>query len=207
AEWRGLLDISLHNTELIQQLKTIRRRKAYDLMKYEHILQLPARKVNEFLAKEAEKPSKIVKEEGEEIVEGIEFEQKNKAARVIQRAVKEKRKEQRFRPQRRLELIGKINDRINERKVLHKEHLAIVEDKLAAYRAARERDAAAFAKRQLIIQSMKRNIAVLNSIKPGMSVTPSLLKCLGSTRPLSDYKASINHEEEMEKIEDSLLDL
>uniref|UniRef100_A0A0K0DAQ0 Uncharacterized protein n=1 Tax=Angiostrongylus cantonensis TaxID=6313 RepID=A0A0K0DAQ0_ANGCA len=164
AEWRGLLDISLHNTELIQQLKTIRRRKAYDLMKYEHILQLPARKVNEFLAKEAEKPSKIVKEEGEEIVEGIEFEQKNKAARVIQRA-------------------------------------------LAAYRAARERDAAAFAKRQLIIQSMKRNIAVLNSIKPGTSVTPSLLKCLGSTRPLSDYKASINHEEEMEKIEDSLLDL
>ncbi|VDM58814.1 unnamed protein product [Angiostrongylus costaricensis] len=133
-------------------------------MKYEHILQLPARKVNEFLAKESEKPSKIVKEESEEVLEGIEFERKNKAATVIQRT-------------------------------------------LAAYRAARERDAAAFAKRQLIIQSMKRDIAVLNSIKPGMSVTPSLLKRLGSTRPLSDYKASINHEEEMEKIESSLLDL
>ncbi|VDO41351.1 unnamed protein product [Haemonchus placei] len=27
AEWRGLQDISLHNTELIEQLKAIRRRK------------------------------------------------------------------------------------------------------------------------------------------------------------------------------------
>ncbi|RCN47997.1 hypothetical protein ANCCAN_05936, partial [Ancylostoma caninum] len=27
SEWRGLQDISLHNTELIEQLKAIRRRK------------------------------------------------------------------------------------------------------------------------------------------------------------------------------------
>ncbi|KAK5982248.1 hypothetical protein GCK32_017475 [Trichostrongylus colubriformis] len=88
TEWRGLQDISLHNTELIEQLKAIRRRKAYDLMKYEHILQLPARQVKEFLAKENAMPSKIMKEESESILERIENEKRNKAATVIQRLFK-----------------------------------------------------------------------------------------------------------------------
>uniref|UniRef100_A0A7I4YCF5 Uncharacterized protein n=1 Tax=Haemonchus contortus TaxID=6289 RepID=A0A7I4YCF5_HAECO len=217
AEWRGLQDISLHNTELIEQLKAIRRRKAYDLMKYEHILQLPARQVKEFLAKEHATPSKVMKDESEEILLRIEDEKRNKAAAVIQRLFKayhRKRLAERYlrsitviRPQRRVELIGIINERLSGRKTLRKDHLPIMKEKLAAYRAARGQDAESFAKRQLIIQSMKRDIAVLNTISPNMSVSPALLKCLGSTRPLAKYKASLFYEDEMERIEDRLLDL
>lgn len=61
--------------------------QAYDLMKYEHILQLPARKVTEYLSKESEAPAKVVKDESEEILERIEYERRNSAAKVIQRAV------------------------------------------------------------------------------------------------------------------------
>ncbi|VDM75633.1 unnamed protein product [Strongylus vulgaris] len=87
SEWRGLQDISLHNTELIEKLNAIRRRKAYDLMKYEHILQLPARKIAEYLAKESQKPSKVVEAEDEEIIERIEHVKRHEAAVIIQRAV------------------------------------------------------------------------------------------------------------------------
>ncbi|KAK6052970.1 hypothetical protein COOONC_09522 [Cooperia oncophora] len=82
-----------------------------------------------------------------------------------------------------------------------------MKEKLAAYRAARGRDAESFAKRQLIVQSMKRDIAVLSTINPGMSVSTALLRCLGSTRPLAKYKASLYYQDEMERIEDRLLDL
>ncbi|KHJ99208.1 hypothetical protein OESDEN_00795 [Oesophagostomum dentatum] len=141
-------------------------------MKYEHILQLPARKVGEYLAKESEKPSKVAKEESEEILERIEYERRHKAAIVIQRAFKNYykrriadrylRKITKIRPQRRIELIAQINDRLNERKSLRKDHLNVIKQKLAEYRAAREKDAESFAQRQLVIQSMKRDLAVLN---------------------------------------------
>ncbi|KJH45871.1 hypothetical protein DICVIV_08065 [Dictyocaulus viviparus] len=173
AEWRGLLDISLHNTELIQQLRNIRRRKAYDLMKYEHVLQLPARKVNEFLASEFEKPSKTVEDESEGILEKIELKKQNNAAIVIQRAFKSyhmKRISMRYlhnithiRPKRRVELIERINERLSDRKSLYKTNLTIMKEKLAAYRAAREEDAMKFAERQLVIRSLKRDIKLLNS--------------------------------------------
>ncbi|KAL6727066.1 hypothetical protein Aduo_008981 [Ancylostoma duodenale] len=217
SEWRGLQDISLHNTELIEQLKAIRRRKAYDLMKYEHILQLPARKVTEYLSKESEALAKLVKDESEEILERIEYEKRHNAAKVIQRAFKNHHRRKvagrylrritEIRPQRRVELIAQINDRLNERKSLRKDHLTVIKEKLAMYRAAREKDADAYAKRQLVIQSMKRDILVLNSITAETSITPGLLKCLGSTRPLAHYKASLSHESEMERIDDRLLGL
>ncbi|EYC39981.1 hypothetical protein Y032_0634g911 [Ancylostoma ceylanicum] len=217
SEWRGLQDISLHNTELIEQLKAIRRRKAYDLMKYEHILQLPARKVTEYLSKESEAPAKLVKDESEEILERIEYERRHNAAKVIQRAFKNYHRKKvagrylrritEIRPQRRVELIAQINDRLNERKTLRKDHITVIKERLATYRAAREKDADAYAKRQLVIQSMKRDILVLNSITAETSITPGLLKCLGSTRPLAHYKASLSHESEMERIDDKLLGL
>ncbi|KAK6038876.1 hypothetical protein COOONC_23619 [Cooperia oncophora] len=147
--------------------------QAYDLMKYEHILQLPARHVKEFLAKENVAPSRVMNDESEAILERIEYEKRNKAALIIQRVFKtyhRKRLAGRYlrsitmiKPKRRVELIGLINDRLNDRKSLRKEHLNIMKEKLAAYRAARGRDAESFAKRQLIVQSMKRDIAVLSS--------------------------------------------
>lgn len=216
-EWRGMQDISLHNTELIERLKVIRRQKAYDLMKYEHILHLPARKVGEFLSKECEMPSALARDESEEILEKIEYERQHKAAKVIQRAFKSYHKKRlakkylrsvtQIRPQRRVQLIGEINDRMNRRTSLRKEHLTVMKEKLAAYRAERGHDANSFAKRQLTIQSMKRDIAIMNSIRPGMHITLALLKCLGSARPLSKYKATLHHDDEMERIEDRLTDL
>ncbi|CAJ0597658.1 unnamed protein product [Cylicocyclus nassatus] len=215
SEWRGLQDISLHNTELIEKLNAIRRRKAYDLMKYEHILQLPARKVGEYLAKESEKPTKSIKNESEDILERMEYEKRHKAAMVIQRAFRKYHKRRmaeaylrkctKIRPQRRVELLAQINDRLSERKNLRKDPLNVIKDKLAQHKLTRAGDAEAYAKRQLVIQSMKRDIAVLSSITPETKITPDLLKCLGSTRPLANYKASMNHESEMERIDDKLL--
>ncbi|RCN47996.1 hypothetical protein ANCCAN_05935 [Ancylostoma caninum] len=188
---------------------------AYDLMKYEHILQLPARKVTEYLSKESEAPAKLVKDESEEILERIEYEKRHNAAKVIQRAFRNYHRRKvagrylrritEIRPQRRVELIAQINDRLNERKSLRKDHLTVIKEKLAMYRAGREKDADAYAKRQLVIQSMKRDILVLNSVTAETSITPALLKCLGSTRPLAHYKASLSHESEMERIDDRLL--
>ncbi|ETN79980.1 hypothetical protein NECAME_02457 [Necator americanus] len=205
SEWRGLQDIALHNSELIEELKAIRRRKAYDLMKYEHILQLPARKVNEYLAKESENPSKMMKSESEGIQERMENERRHKAAKVIQRAHTHQNYRNVLRPNRRVQLIAQINDRLNGRESLRNDHINIIKEKIMEYRMARDRDADTYAKRQLVIQSMKRDIAVLNSITPETAATPALLKCLGSTRPLANYKASLSHETEMERIDDRLI--
>ncbi|KAK6052973.1 hypothetical protein COOONC_09525, partial [Cooperia oncophora] len=46
-----------------------------------------------------------------------------------------------------------------------------------------------------------------NLLTGGMSVSSALLRCLGSTRPLAKYKASLYYQDEMERIEDRLLDL
>ncbi|WKY01146.1 hypothetical protein Q1695_015279 [Nippostrongylus brasiliensis] len=217
AEWRDLQNISAHNTLLIEQLHSIRRRKAYELMKYENILQLPARKISEFLAEESECPSTTLKSESQEILERIEHDRRHKAAKIIQRAFKSYYRKKiagkylssttRIKSGRRVELIRTVNEKINGRKTLCKEPLTIMKDKLALCRAARARNASEFAKRELVLQSLKRDIAVLNCTTPGLPATPALIKCVGSTRSFSSYKASLSHREEVNKIEERLLDL
>uniref|UniRef100_A0A1I7X6N3 Uncharacterized protein n=1 Tax=Heterorhabditis bacteriophora TaxID=37862 RepID=A0A1I7X6N3_HETBA len=126
--------------------------QAYELMKYERILNLPASHVNYFLAKEAIKPTKVEENEDHIHLERLEEERRNKAAKF--RKYHQKRLAAKYlrditiiKPRRRLELIEitpdtEINSSIVKRlgpstplntfKALlkHKETMESIEDNL-----------------------------------------------------------------------------
>ncbi|PAV73052.1 hypothetical protein WR25_13468 [Diploscapter pachys] len=119
-ERRPMQPVRLKTSQLIDRLEQLRKEKRLEQVKYERIMNLPARKVNDFLADEQWAPEEA------KIEENREGQRREEAAKQIQKAFRAYscrqkagqylKNIQHIPLKRRLELIEEINERITSRK-------------------------------------------------------------------------------------------
>ncbi|TKR76729.1 hypothetical protein L596_017830 [Steinernema carpocapsae] len=169
------LDSILSSTDvLIAKLDSLRRSRAYEIMKYEQIVNMPSGNVGSYLETESKRPE----EEKSYLskVERILFEEKEKiqdeAARKIQKLMREnaKRKQEarvkqhwtEFEGPKRVELLGKVAERLGGKYILRRTDVETVRFKIASKDLNLDGNVTEFARRERLIKSLRTNI---NSVK------------------------------------------
>uniref|UniRef100_A0A0M3HUF0 HSA domain-containing protein n=1 Tax=Ascaris lumbricoides TaxID=6252 RepID=A0A0M3HUF0_ASCLU len=162
------------NDELIAKLEAVRASKAYAIMKYETIARMNAKDVNAYLRREYVKPTPAKGSEYETILERQRNAKANNAALVIQRFFRfcaQKKREQktlrawkRITPQRRVELISAIAERMSTGEVPRKNDLDAIKTKLAERKEAMTETVAAYERREGIIKRLERDLQLLGGI-------------------------------------------
>uniref|UniRef100_A0A915BZP0 Uncharacterized protein n=1 Tax=Parascaris univalens TaxID=6257 RepID=A0A915BZP0_PARUN len=162
------------NDELIAKLEAVRASKAYAIMKYETISRMNAKDVNAYLRREYIKPTPAKKSEYETILERQRNAKANNAALVIQRFFRfcaRKKREQRtsrawkrITPQRRVELITAIAERMSAGEVARKNDLSAIKTKLAERKEAMNETVAAYERREEIIKRLERDLQLLGGL-------------------------------------------
>uniref|UniRef100_A0A1I7YCL4 Uncharacterized protein n=1 Tax=Steinernema glaseri TaxID=37863 RepID=A0A1I7YCL4_9BILA len=165
------------NDVLIDRLESLRRSRAYETTIYEQIVNMPSANVNSYLERESRRPDseKEVITPRERLLRTELEHRKNEAAKKIQkvmrlnvRRVQEARTKERwteFEGPKRVELLGKVAERLGGKYVLRRTDLETVRFKIASKDLNLDSDVSEFARRKRLIEALKTNMDTLKEIK------------------------------------------
>ncbi|KAK0415231.1 hypothetical protein QR680_011839 [Steinernema hermaphroditum] len=165
------------NDALIERLESLRRSRAYETMKYEQIVNMPSGDASSYLERESRRPEseKVILTPMERLARADWERTRNEAAKKIQKVMRLnvkraqegriKQKWTEFEGLKRVELLGKVAERLGGKYVLRRTDLETVRFKIASKDLGLDSDICEFARRERLIKSLKNNMNTLKEIR------------------------------------------
>ncbi|VDK72182.1 unnamed protein product [Anisakis simplex] len=193
---KKIKDLLESNDEILKKLEAVRNSKAYEQMKYDTIARMNAHDVNTFLKEQFSKRQQHATKQNsnteyESIVQKRHQAKLNEAACIIQRffrsvAIKKRREKLRkawteVDPQRRVQLISDIADRIAvSRDAPQRVDLQTIKNKLKERKEGLDKAIADYEKCERMIKQMQQDLQLLasiTSIEQLIKLDPRKLRC------------------------------
>ncbi|CAJ0941889.1 unnamed protein product, partial [Mesorhabditis belari] len=207
-QWTVLKKISLANDELLQKMETLKCEKGIAIHKYERLMSLPASEIKDFLETMNKEPMKV--KMNEHRFDKGESERREKAARIIQKRVRlyqlrtraigwRRACEEPLLVPKRMALIARINENLTNRVSIRTETLAEVKEKLDSrlkHEEGKFMRIAAIERQSKHLQRLAQTVEDLGAVS---SLRSEHLTSL-HIRPLSSYKATQLHKNDIEII-------